>query len=169
MVCKIVSFVTLLFCVASLNAQQTKTLVKHTNEEDIFERLSAHTNGQGIVHITQDSKMIALFDKKIMENEEKQYITFLGYRVQVYMGNNQKKSKSDALEREKKIKEVFPELSSYLSFASPFWKLRVGDFRTHTDALVMSKKILSAFPEMAGEVYIVRDEETRDLSLEEAK
>ncbi len=169
MVRKLISFVMMLLCVASLCAQQTKSQVKHTNEEDIFEKLSAHVNGQGNVRITQDSKMIALFDKKIMENEEKQYITFLGYRVQVYMGNNQKKSKSDAIEREKKIKEVFPELSSYLSFASPFWKLRVGDFRTHTEALVMSKKILAAFPEMNGEVYIVRDEETRDLSLEEAK
>ncbi len=142
---------------------------KKGNEEDIFESLSERKVGQGTVKIVQDAKLRLLLDKKISETEDKQYITFLGYRVQVYMGNNQKKSKNEALEREKKIKEKYPEITSYLSFASPFWKLRVGDFRTHTDALVLSSHLKSEFPEFAGEIYIVRDEETRDLSLEEAK
>lgn len=147
---------------------QTK-VVKSTNEEDIFESLSKKNEGQGNVTIHQDAKMRVLMDKKIAETEEKQYITYLGYRVQVYMGNNQKKSKTDALAREKKIKEKYPELTSYLSFVSPFWRLRVGDFRTHTEALVLSKQLLADFPEMNGDIYIVRDEETRDLSLETAK
>ena len=95
---------------------QTTKVVKSTNEEDIFESLSKKTEGQGTVVIRQDAKMRVLMDKKISETEDKQYITYLGYRVQVYMGNNQKKSKSDAQEREKKIKEKYPELSSYLSF-----------------------------------------------------
>lgn len=158
-----------MFIVCMTVSGQTRSTVKNTNAEDIFERLGQKKSGEGVVRITQDPKMVTLMDKRIMENEEKQHITFLGYRVQVYMGNNQKKSKSDAVEREKKIKERFPDLSSYLSFVSPFWKLRVGDFRTHTEALVLSKQILSAFPEMTGEVYIVRDEETRDVSLEEAE
>ena len=152
----------------SMMAQTTK-VVKSSNEEDIFESLSKKTEGQGTVVIRQDAKMRVLMDKKIAETEDKQYITYLGYRVQVYMGNNQKKSKSDAQEREKKIKEKYPELSSYLSFVSPFWRLRVGDFRTHTEALVFSKQLLADFPEMSGDIYIVRDEETRDLSLEVAK
>lgn len=160
-------FFILLFFSMSLFAQ-TKP-AKQTNKEDIFEVLSVTKAGQGNVRISQNPNMLVLMDKKIAENEEKQHITFLGYRVQVYMGNNQKKSKTDAMEREKKIKEKYPELTSYLSFASPFWKLRVGDFRTQTDALVLTKQLKSDFPEFAGEIYIVRDEETRDLSLEIAK
>ncbi len=148
---------------------QTTKIVKHTNEEDIFESLTKKEIGKGSVSISQDPKMSVLLDKKIAENEEKQYVTYLGYRVQVYMGNNQKQSKSIALEREKKIKDKYPELSSYLTFSSPFWKLRVGDFRTHTDALVLLKQLVSDYPELTGDICIVRDEETRDLSLEEAK
>jgi hypothetical protein len=34
---------------------------------------------------------------------------------------------------------------------------------------VLSKQLQADFPEFAGDVIIVRDEETRDLSLEEAK
>lgn len=150
-------------------AQTTTKTLKKTNEEDIFDALAKKNSWQGKVVVNQDPKMSVLLDKKIAENEDKQYITFLGYRVQVYMGNNQKKSKTEALEREKKILEKYPELTSYLSFASPFWKLRVGDFRTHTDALVLCKQLLAAFPEMSGEIYIVRDDETRDLTLEKAK
>lgn len=157
----------LLCCSLGVFAQSKTT--KQTNKEDIFESLAAHKANQGTVRITQNQNMLVLMDKKIAENEEKQHITFLGYRVQVYMGNNQKVSKTDAIEREKKIKEKYPELNSYLSFASPFWKLRVGDFRTHTEALVLSKQLQADYPEFAGDVIIVRDEETRDLSLEEAK
>jgi len=153
-------------CVASYSQAKGP---KQTNEEDIFECLSKKNIGEGNVVIVQDPKMNVLMDKKIAENEDKQYITFLGYRVQVYMGNNQKLSKTAAMEREKKIKAKYPELTSYLTFSSPFWKLRVGDFRTHTDALVFSKQLLAEFPEMQGDVCIVRDEETRDMSLEVAK
>ena len=123
---------------------QNKT--KHSNEEDIFDVLMQKKLNQGDVSIYQSPNMRLLLDKKIAETEDKQYVTFLGYRVQVYMGNNQKKSKTDALEREKKIKERFPSLSAYLSFVSPFWKLRVGDFRTHTEALVVSKQLTEVFP-----------------------
>ena len=156
------------FSACSLMAQSSSKM-KKTNEEDIFDALAKKTSLQGKVTVTQDPKMSVLLDKKIAENEDKQYITFLGYRVQVYMGNNQKKSKDEALAREKKILDKYPELTSYLSFASPFWKLRVGDFRTHTDALVLCKQLLADFPEMSGEIYIVRDDETRDLTLEKAK
>jgi hypothetical protein len=92
---------------------------------------------------------------------------FTGYRIQVYMGNNQKKSKSEALKREEMIKEKYPDLPAYLSFVSPFWRLRIGDFRTHTEALVSMRELLTDFPELKGQVYVVKDDETRDLLLEE--
>ena len=133
---------------------------------DIFETLAKKNAGQGTVTIHQDERMNVLFDKKDMANEGKKFIYISGYRVQVYMENSQKQSKAGAFEREKRIKEKFPELATYVTFTSPFWRLRVGDFRTHTDALVLLKNLKAEFPDMSTEMSIVRDDEVRDPELE---
>ena len=135
-------------------------------QPDIFESLAKKGVGQGTVAIHQDARMNILFDKKDMANEGKKYIHISGYRIQVYMENSQKQSKAGAFEREKRIKEKFPELATYVTFTSPFWRLRVGDFRTHTDALVLLKNLKTEFPDMSAEMTIVRDDEVRDPELE---
>lgn len=134
---------------------------------DIFETLSQTPANSGKVTIKQDPKMKSLMKKKLSANDEKTYVTFSGYRVQVYMGNLPKKSKVEALEREKKIKEKYPDVTSYLTFSSPFWKLRLGDFRVQTDAMVFAQKILTDFPDMNGEVFVV-DDVARDTRLEKS-
>lgn len=152
----------------SLFAQSTKNQSKKVETVDVFDELRrSGTAGQGKVVINQSSNLQILLDKKITEAEEKPFITLVGYRIQVYMGNNQKKSKSEALKREEMIKEKYPDLPAYLSFVSPFWRLRVGDFRTHTEALVSMRALLTDFPELKGQIYVVKDDETRDLLLEE--
>ena len=135
-------------------------------QPDIFEALAKKVTGQGTVTIHQNPKMRVLLDKKDAANEGKKHIFISGYRVQVYMENNQQRSKAGAFEREKRIKEKFPDLATYVSFTSPFWRLRVGDFRTHTDALVLLKSLRAEFPDMSAEMTIVRDDEVRDLELE---
>lgn len=140
---------------------------KRTNE-DIFKEL-AKKDGKGVVTIHQNPKMNLLVNKKIKENSQKTNITYSGYRIQAFMDNNQKKSKDAAEAREKKLKDKYPDLTTYISFSSPFWKLRVGDFRTHADALVMVKRISTDFPELSTELLIVKDEDTQDVTLEENK
>lgn len=145
----------------AMSAQSQKA--KH---EDIFKDLAKTQPGYGTVKLQQNPKVNLLVNRKIKENEVKKYITFSGYRIQVYMDNNQKKSKDEAYAREKKLKEKYEDLTTYISFSSPFWKLRVGDYRTHADALVMAKKLREDFPELSSEILIVKDEEVRDVNLE---
>lgn len=145
----------------AVSAQSQK--VKH---EDIFKDLAKTKPGYGTVKLQQNPKVNLLVNRKIKEGESKKYITFSGYRIQVYMDNNQKKSKDEAYAREKKLKEKYENLTTYISFSSPFWKLRVGDYRTHADALVMAKKLREDFPELSSEILIVKDDEVRDTSLE---
>ena len=57
----------------------------------------------------------------------------MGYRVQVYAGPKAS-GKQVALKYEKKIKEAFPGISTYVRFVQPRWTCRVGDFRTRADA-----------------------------------
>ena len=49
-----------------------------------------------------------------------------GYRIQVYTGANNRVSKQEALH--------FPELSAYVTFLSPRWVCRVGDFSSREEA-----------------------------------
>jgi len=144
-------------------AVSAQSKVKH---EDIFKDLAKTQPGYGTVKLQQNPKVNLLVNRKIKDNESKKYITFSGYRIQVYMDNNQKKSKDEAYAREKKLKEKYEDLTTYISFSSPFWKLRVGDYRTHADALVMAKKLREDFPELSSEILIVKDDDVRDVTLE---
>lgn len=134
--------------------------------QDIFETLNKNEAGQGTVTISQHSNMKVLLDKKLKETETKSNVVISGFRVQIYMGNKQKLSKTEAFEREKLVKEKYKDLTSYVTFASPFWRLRFGDFRNYADALVLATSLKEDFPDFASEIYVIKDDEVRDEELE---
>lgn len=39
----------------------------------------------------------------------------------------------------------------------PFWKVRIGDFRTYEEAKEYKKLFVEQFPSIMGDTYIVRD------------
>lgn len=81
----------------------------------------------------------------------------VGYRVQVYADNNVRVAKGEARQRERAISRRFPSMTTYVAYASPYWRLRVGDFRTQAEAEKAAADIRRAFPGYAREVRIVRD------------
>ncbi len=80
-----------------------------------------------------------------------------GYRIQVFYSNDYRTAKSKTESREKMIQSEFPELPTYAVFTSPFWRLRVGDFRTAEEAKTELVKLQRAFPQMAEEMRVVKD------------
>ena len=54
--------------------------------------------------------------------------------------------------------EIFPDVPTYVTYNAPFWKLRVGDFRSHEEAYQMMRQLMGAFPGFAKEMYIVKEE-----------
>ena len=134
--------------------------------DNIFSDLKTPKEGQGEVVVSQPAAVGRLLDKKKEAWSNKKQLTFSGYRVQVYMGNHQKQSKDEASQREASIKSRYPELTTYLTFSSPFWRLRVGDFRTHADELILANKLKSEFFNWEGDIYIVRDNEVFNTGFE---
>ena len=63
---------------------------------------------------------------------------------------------SDALRN--MLKELFPDVSTYVTYNAPFWRLRIGDFRSHEEAYHMQRLLMDAFPAYRKEMYIVREE-----------
>lgn len=80
-----------------------------------------------------------------------------GYRVQVFSDNNQRTAKGEARSKEAKMREAFPAFNTYIVYNSPFWRLKVGDFRTRDEAEAAADAIKLHFPSFAREIRVVRD------------
>jgi hypothetical protein len=44
-----------------------------------------------------------------------------------------------------------------VQYLPPFWKVRVGDFRTYEEAREYKRQFVAQYPDLMGETYIVRD------------
>ena len=106
------------------------------------------------VQIIQDSAMHVLLDEAV--NGKHELVEMDGYRVQIYSSNQQQAAKSQALELEAKLKDALTQ-TVYVQYLPPFWKVRIGDFRTYEEAREYKKLFVSQYPEMTGDTYIVRD------------
>lgn len=73
-------------------------------------------------------RLDSVLDTIAVQNRSIRYAP--GYRVQVYVGNQRQEVESIKL----LIYQKFPELSAYLSYSQPTYKLKVGDFMRRLDA-----------------------------------
>lgn len=80
-----------------------------------------------------------------------------GYRVQVYSDGNQRTAKAQAQQKAAMVSSRFPHMRTYASYSAPFWRLRVGDFRTRREADNAAASLRSAFPSFRNEIRVVRD------------
>ncbi|MGL4781054.1 MAG: SPOR domain-containing protein [Bacteroidales bacterium] len=126
-------------------------------DSTILQSLMKQKPGQGVVIVHQSDAIAKLLGVRSY-SETKNEFTQEGYRVQVFSGNNQTKSKSEANWKQDKVKEMFPNLQTYVTFKSPFWRLRVGDFRSYEEADQLMRQLKRAFPQFGKEMYVVRDE-----------
>lgn len=106
------------------------------------------------VEIIQDSAMTLLLEGAMYGNRE--WVEIDGYRVQIYSSNQQQHAKAEALELEARVRESASH-TVYVQYLPPFWKVRIGDFRTVEEAKEYKKQFVQQFPEMIGETYVVRD------------
>ena len=94
------------------------------------------------------------------EAEEQQSATparRTGYRVLVFDDNTPSTAQHAAQTRRQQIAARFPEFAVYVQFNSPYWRVKVGDFRTRSDAENALAAIRQAFPQFAAQLRIVRD------------
>lgn len=95
------------------------------------------------VKLIQDNRIDSLIKKQIFINEKHANIS--GWRIQIFFesGNN---SKNKALLTIKDFNNYFADIPAYLSFKEPYYKIRVGDFRTQLDAEFYLRKIIKQYP-----------------------
>lgn len=106
--------------------------------------------------IHQDSLITLLMQEKISGIERGQ-TEIMGWRVQIYSSNNQVDAKSGALAIQQQLSGQL-SVAMYVIYTPPFWKVRIGDFKTMEEALEYKKIFVENYPELQANTYIVRDE-----------
>ena len=86
---------------------------------------------EGKTEIIQDSRVALLVNKHIQVN--KAVNTIEGFRIQIFSDSGIN-SKNNAQAVHDEFQARFPEMAVYLTFKSPNYKVRIGDFRTRLDA-----------------------------------
>jgi len=118
----------------------------------VIGKLFSQTDTPSVV-VYKDSRIDLLIKKQIDINEEttrENRRTASGYRILVINSNDRKK----VFAAKAKIYQLYPDLKPYLLYQAPFYKLKVGNFRTKEEAEEFLVELSRDFP--TG-LYIVRD------------
>ena len=136
-----------LFCLwAALSAQTT-----------IMEHLQEERPDEGTIQINASPEINQLIGRKDLSLSFSDYIKISGHRIQFFSGND-RTAKAEALRRQALINEAFPETPTYVDYKAPYFRLRVGNFRTHEEAVLLRNQITKEIPSLKKESYIVKDE-----------
>lgn len=127
---------------------------------NIVEVLSAPDSvSNASARIYEDKRIEQLISNKRSSGNSR-VLNVNGFRVQVFSSNAQHTAKADAFRIEKQIQDQFPEQAVYVNYFSPFWKVRVGDFRTQAQAQGFRSQLISSLPQLRSEMYVVREQIT---------
>ena len=134
----------LILSTTSLFAQseQPKQAKKSKQSDNILIRVQEKEEGKGEVTIFQDMRINNLLYNHRQQNKRKSGTP--GYRISIYsnLGNTAREESQDI---KAKFYDLFPLISVYAEYDSPYFKVYVGDYRTKIDALKDFKKIKRHF------------------------
>ncbi len=98
----------------------------------------------GNLKITQDERidMLLLRYQKLKYKEN----SMPGYRIQIFFGSG-RNSRESALDSKARFLSDFPGYPAYIIYETPYYKVRVGNFRTKREAADLFSKLKRKFPE----------------------
>ena len=113
------------------------------------------SNTGGVIQIEQPaelSRRVAREGDDVEQNMVKVPI----YRIQLFSSNNPS-AKAQAESLAKEVEMIFPEMPAMVSYVSPFWRLRVGEFRTYDEANAILPVIQKKFSDIQRGMLIIRE------------
>jgi hypothetical protein len=117
----------------------------------LFITASAQDTSSVLVH--KDPRVDAMVKKQAAINSAVKKAsprTMRGYRLLVVNTNK----RDEAIDAKTKIYTYFPDLKAYLSYQSPYFKLKAGNFQSREEAEKYRKQLNSMFPKG---VFIIND------------
>ncbi|MEP6749096.1 MAG: SPOR domain-containing protein [Bacteroidota bacterium] len=113
----------------------------------------AQTDSTSSIVIHKDPRVDLLVKKQAQINEvttRESRRNIAGYRLQVINTSD----RNAAISAKTKIYQLHPELKAYLLYQSPYFRLRVGNFKDKDEAEDYRKSLSKEFP---NSVFLVRD------------
>ena len=131
--------------VISLDSITTDDTIQHLLLTDIMENAVIH----------QDSSIYRLMmDKHLGIERGQQEVN--GFRVQVYSSNTQQRAKNESISLQQELEKRLSH-PVYVISEPPFWKVRIGNFRTRDEANQYKQTLLDLYPELQSGTYVVPD------------
>jgi len=98
------------------------------------------------------NKTVIVKDSRIdlLDKNYKLPFALIGFRVQIHSGNK----RQPANQARASFSRVHPKTKAHLDYEQPYYKVRVGDFKTKLEALKYKNFIIKEFPNS----FIVKDE-----------
>lgn len=103
---------------------------------------SLYSQASGSVHVIADSEFHSVLNKKLTHDVYNS--GYMGHRIQIYFdaGNNSKQGAYNVAEL---FYKQYPDIPVYVTFKEPYYRVRVGDFRTKLDADKLLNSINKTF------------------------
>ena len=153
-------FFLLLFVAANSASAQSP------QKKEILRELNTSVPGKGHVSVYEDESISHVLGRSIAPSRtvytnstgSTQFYRVRGFKIQAFSGNDQRTSKNEAHRKQQSINNSYPGLETVVLFESPFWRLRVGNFKTREEADQVLKEMAKTFPSFGKEMYVVVDE-----------
>ncbi len=135
-----------------LDSTVTGNTIIASDVNNIITELNAPSKkGAALVNVSPD--IINVLNKQFNTSKVAE-----GFRIQIYSSNRGPIARQKAFEIEKTIKEIDHEMNVYVSYESPFWKVRLGNCLNRDEASEFRRYVIEKFPDFAAETYIVPSE-----------
>lgn len=108
-----------------------------------FNSIAFSQKVEGNANVDRDPRIDRLIEKHRQYNQANPGVD--GYRIQIFFdsGNNSKKTAQTIRE---KFMELYPDVAAYLTFNSPYYRVRIGDYRTKLEAEGVLYQLASIYP-----------------------
>lgn len=111
--------------------------------KDVFHIMPLKAKGGNAdVEIYQSQEVASALRKQIQDNFKR---TMNGYRVRIFFDNKQT-ARVESEETIKKFEAMYHDVKAYRTYANPYFKVTVGDFRTKSEAMELLARIKREFP-----------------------
>ncbi|MBS2212793.1 SPOR domain-containing protein [Carboxylicivirga mesophila] len=119
-------------------------------DNTLVNSLQEHVAGEGVITIHDEEGVEELVNIQVEANRRMEGVE--GWRIQLFSGQGPT-GKRNALQVKSKLLNKFPDQDVDLSFTSPNWRVRVGNYRHKHEALPLLNELRELFPHC----YIVKD------------
>lgn len=111
--------------------------------KDVFMIMpSKEAGAKAGVRVVQTDVVADAVRKQVTLNGER---TMSGYRVRIFFDNRQT-ARVESEEALKRFESLYHDVVAYRTYANPYFKVTVGDFRTKSEAMRLLERIKGEFP-----------------------